>query len=68
MNQTAFHLAGRRVLSGAVTKWKTVIGRRKQGKEVFLAESGLFQARPFSFGGRQGSIRQITSFMLTRSF
>ena len=33
----------------------------------FPAKSGLFQARSPSYGGRQGSVRQIASPVPTRS-
>lgn len=42
--------------------------RRRSGKDVTPAKNGLFQARSPSFGGRQGSIRQMTSLVLTGLF
>ena len=44
------------------------IGRRRQGKEVILAKSEMFQIESPSFGKRWWSIRQITSLVLTRYF
>lgn len=63
--QAAFHLADRKELQGALQKWKTFMGRRKQSKEV-SAKSGLFQARAPSFEGKQESVRQISSLVLTK--
>lgn len=38
--------------------------RQKVGKKVILAKSGLSKSRSPSFGGRWGSVSQITSVVL----
>ena len=54
MTWAASHLANNGASSEELYKGKTFTGRRRRGKEVILANSGLFQARSPSFRGRLG--------------
>lgn len=49
-------------------KWQIFIGRKGQRREVSPAKGRWVEARSPSFGGWQGSIRQITSLVLTKGF
>ena len=50
------------------TKWKTLLGKKRQIKEVILAKNRWFQTRLPSFGGQWGSIKQNSLLVLTRKF
>ena len=68
MNQAAFHLKNRKELQKAAEKERFLKAEREWDKEVINEKNGIFQASSPSFGGRQGSIRLITSLVLARKF